>query len=386
MTQAISFINAKVVLLNEIIETSVQVENGLIASIGHYSTNQATEIIDLKGDYLMPGLVEIHTDNLERHLMPRPKVYWDELPALLAHDSEVTSSGITTVFDALGVGEADTESLRGSTWNGFLKTLEFCENNDLLRADHYLHVRCELPAPNTIELFKPFEGHPKLSLISLMDHTPGQRQWENLEAARTYYTGKKGWSQEKFESQLTNAPLLQAKYAEPHRAYFVDYCKIHSIALASHDDTTKEHVLQAASERASISEFPTSLMAARTAHEHKMLNVMGGPNVVRGGSHSGNVAAIELARFNLLDILSSDYVPSSLLAAVVRLVDEGVYTLPQALATVTHNPAIATGLVDRGSIKVGLRADLIHTHFVNISSHKNHAVVKSAWSKGKRIF
>ena len=113
MTPATLFINAKVVLIDEIIEASVQVEDGLITSIGDPSKSPSTEVVDLKGDYLMPGLVEIHTDNLERHLMPRPKVYWEELPALLAHDAEVASSGITTVFDALGVGEADTESLRG---------------------------------------------------------------------------------------------------------------------------------------------------------------------------------------------------------------------------------------------------------------------------------
>jgi alpha-D-ribose 1-methylphosphonate 5-triphosphate diphosphatase len=385
MNKPTSFINGKLVLLDQVVETNLRVENGLIASIGEDALNASDEIIDLKGDYLMPGLVEIHTDNLERHLMPRPKVYWEELPALLAHDAEITASGITTVFDALGVGEADTDSLRGSAWSGFLETLAFCETHQLLRADHHLHVRCELPAPNTIELFKPFHNHPKLSLVSLMDHTPGQRQWENIEAARTYYTGKKGWSQEKFERQVSHAPVLQAQYAQPHRAYFVDYCQTHGISLASHDDTTQEHVLQAAQEGACISEFPTSLLAAKTAHENNMLNVMGGPNVVRGGSHSGNVAAIELARQGLLDILSSDYVPSSLLAAVMRLVDEGVCSLPQALATVTHNPAKATGLKDRGSLAVGLRADLVQAHFVKISSQKTHAIVKSSWRLGKRV-
>jgi len=385
MSKTTTFINAKLVLIDQVVEGHLRVEDGRIASLGEDVSRDSDEIIDLKGDYLMPGLIEIHTDNLERHLMPRPKVNWEELPALLAHDAEIAASGITTVFDALGVGEADTDSLRGSAWTSFLETLSFCEKNQLLRADHHLHVRCELPAPNTIDLFKPFHHHPKLSLISLMDHTPGQRQWENLEAARTYYTGKKGWSQEKFERQVSNAPKLQAQYAEPHRAYFVEYCQVHGISLASHDDTTREHVLQAAAERASISEFPTSLIAARAAHEHHILNVMGGPNVVRGGSHSGNVAAVELAREGLLDILSSDYVPSSLLAAVMRLVNEGVYSLPQALATVTHNPAKATGLGDRGELKVGLRADLMHAHFVNISTQKVHAVVKSAWSFGKRI-
>jgi alpha-D-ribose 1-methylphosphonate 5-triphosphate diphosphatase len=385
MTKPITFINGHLVLLDRVVQSNLRVNNGQIVAIGENAPENGDEVIDLMGDHLMPGLIEIHTDNLERHLMPRPKVYWEELPALLAHDAEIASSGITTVFDALGVGEADTDSLRGSTWTSFLDTLSFCEKNNLLKADHRLHVRCELPAPNTIELFEPFKSHPKLSLISLMDHTPGQRQWENLEAAKTYYTGKKGWSQEKFERQVSNAPKLQAQYAEPHRAYFVEYCKTHGISLASHDDTTQAHVEQAAQEHASISEFPTTLLAARTAHEHQILNVMGGPNVVRGGSHSGNVAAIELAKAGLLDILSSDYVPSSLLAAVMRLVNEGVYSLEKATATVTHNPAKATGMVDRGQLKVGLRADLIHTHFVNISPDKKHAIVKSVWTEGKRV-
>ena len=385
MNRSTSFINGKLVLSDQVVDTNLRIENGFIVSIGEDSLGHSDHIIDLKGDYLMPGLVEIHTDNLERHLMPRPKVNWEELPALLAHDAEITASGITTVFDALGVGEADTESLRGSTWSSFLDTLAFCESNRLLRADHHLHIRCELPAPNTIELFKPFHNHPKLSLISLMDHTPGQRQWENIEVARTYYTGKKGWSQEKFELQVSHAPKLQAQYAQPHRAYFVEYCKTHNVAMASHDDTTQEHVLQAANEGACISEFPTSLLAAKIAHEKNMLNVMGGPNVVRGGSHSGNVAAIELAKQGLLDILSSDYIPSSLLSAVMRLVDERVFSLPQALATVTHNPAKATGLNDRGSLAVGLRADLIHTQIVNISTQKTHAIVKSAWRLGERM-
>ncbi len=192
------FKNAHMVLPGEVVRGSLSVADGRIAALHNGHTGAAT--VDLEGDYLLPGLVEVHTDNFERHLMPRPKVQWAELPALLAHDAEVAAAGITTVFDALGVGEADTDSLRGSTWNKTLDTLDHCTAQDLLRADHHLHVRCELPAPNTIELFEPFHGHPRVSLISLMDHTPGQRQWENLEVARIYYTGKKGWSAEKFDA------------------------------------------------------------------------------------------------------------------------------------------------------------------------------------------
>jgi alpha-D-ribose 1-methylphosphonate 5-triphosphate diphosphatase len=378
------FKNAQLVLPHEVVLGSVSVAQGLITSVDQGPASQA-DGWDLQGDYLMPGFVEMHTDNFERHLMPRPKVQWAEMPALLAHDAEVAAAGITTVFDALGVGDADPDSLRGSTWDPVIETLDTCAREGLLRADHHLHVRCELPAPNTIDLFAPFHDHPRLSLISLMDHTPGQRQWENIDVARVYYTGKKGWSNEKFERQVQLAAELQARYAAPHRAYFVNYCQTHGIALASHDDTTPAHVQQAHAEGASMSEFPTTVLAARTAHEHGLLNVMGGPNVVRGGSHSGNVAAAELARHGLLDILSSDYVPGSLLSAAMRLVDDDILTLPQAIATVSHNPAQATGLKDRGQIAVGLRADLIQVRVVKLPQGKRHAVVRAVWREGQRV-
>jgi alpha-D-ribose 1-methylphosphonate 5-triphosphate diphosphatase len=378
------FKNAQLVLPHEVVLGSLSVVDGLIASVDQGPATHA-EGCDLQGDYLMPGFVEMHTDNFERHLMPRPKVQWAEMPALLAHDAEVAAAGITTVFDALGVGDADPDSLRGSAWTTVIDTLDTCAREDLLRADHHLHVRCELPAPNTIDLFAPFHDHPRLALISLMDHTPGQRQWENIEVARVYYTGKKGWSNDKFERQVAIAAELQARYAAPHRAYFVNYCQSHGIALASHDDTTVAHVQQAHAEGASMSEFPTTLLAAKTAHELGLLNVMGGPNVVRGGSHSGNVAAAELARHGLLDILSSDYVPGSLLTAAMRLVDDGLLSLPQAIATVTHHPAQATGLKDRGQIALGLRADLIQVRVVNLPQGKRHAVVRAVWREGQRV-
>lgn len=380
----IVFKNARLVLPDEVQTGSLSVEAGRIAGFGA-SNSSLPQAIDLEGDYLMPGFIEVHTDNFERHLMPRPKVQWAEMPALLAHDAEIAAAGITTVFDALGVGDADHESLRGTAWDAVLQTLDACTTENVLRADHHLHVRCELPAHNTIDLFQPFHGHERLSLISLMDHTPGQRQWENLEHARIYYTGKKGWSQEKFEHQVAHAERLQAQYAEPHRDYFVDYCREHGIALASHDDTTVAHVEQAHAEGASLSEFPTTLAAAQAARERGLLTVMGGPNVVRGGSHSGNVAAADLARHGLLDILSSDYVPGSLLSAVLRLVADEILSLPEAVAIVSRNPARATGLHDRGAIEPGLRADLVQVRVVNMPNGLRHGVVRAVWREGQRV-
>ncbi len=384
MSDQVIFKNARIILKDEVILGSVSVSKGIIDSIDQGMTSSKAGI-DFEGDYLMPGMVEMHTDNFERHLMPRPKVSWAEIPALLAHDAEIASAGITTVFDALGVGDADTDNVRGKGWEDVLTALAICDAQDLLRAEHHIHVRCELPAPNTVELFKPFIGHPKLSLISLMDHTPGQRQWEDVEKARTYYTGKKGWSQAKFEHQVEHAFKLQEMYCAPHRKYFVEFCQANDIHLASHDDTTIEHVKQAHAEGASMSEFPTTMHAAQTAHDLGLLNVMGGPNVVRGGSHSGNVAASELARHDLLDIISSDYVPGSLISAVSRLVNDEILSLPKAISTVTYNPARATGLSDRGLIKQGLRADIVRMRMIALHTTGPQAIVKTVWKKGRQV-
>lgn len=378
------FKNARLVLPTEVVQGSLDVRRGVIAGIQSGDTG-LPHALDLEGDYLLPGLVEIHTDNLERHLMPRPKVLWPALPALLAHDAEIAAAGITTVFDALGVGETDTDSLRGSAWHGVLSTLDMCHTKDLLRADHHIHVRCELPAHNTIELFAPFHDNPRLALVSLMDHTPGQRQWEDLEHAKVYYLGKKGWTLDRFEQQVAHAAELQQRFAQPHRQYFVDYCQAHGIALASHDDTTLAHVEEAFANGASISEFPTTELAARAAHECGMATVMGGPNVVRGGSHSGNVAAAHLASLGLLDILSSDYVPGSLLTAALRLVHDGLMALPKAVATVSLSPARAAGMTDRGVICDGLRADLVQVRLVDVADGNQHAVVRAVWREGKRV-
>ncbi len=384
MNGELVFKSARLVLGGEVVQGTLAVAGGAIVAVdsGSSSVNGAA---DLEGDFLLPGLVEIHTDNFERHLMPRPKVRWPALPALLAHDAEVAAAGITTVYDALGVGDLDADAVRGQSWGDVIDCIERTARAGLLRADHLLHVRCELPVANTIELFAPFVGDPRVGLISLMDHTPGQRQWEDISQARTYYTGKKGWSDAKFDEQVANARVLQEKYVVPHRRYFVEYARRHGVTLASHDDTNPAHVLEARREGVVISEFPTTIAAASAAKEHGMSTVMGAPNVVRGGSHSGNVAALELAKLGLLDTLSSDYVPVSLLMGAFRLVDEAGWSIPQAVASVSLNPARAAGLGDRGVLAPGMRADLVQMRLVEGLDGSRQPVVRAVWRQGVRI-
>jgi len=218
-----------------------------------------------------------------------------------------------------------------------------------------------------------------------MDHTPGQRQWEDIEQARIYYTGKKGWSDERFERSVREAQEQQERHARPQRRHFVEYAVKRGVVLASHDDTNIGHVEEAYGEGAAISEFPTRVEAARAARDKGMSVVMGGPNVVRGGSHSGNVAAVELARLGLLDTLSSDYVPASLLLAAFRLVDEAGFSVPQAAATVSRNPARALGLADRGEIAAGRRADLVQVRLVERADGVRQPVVRAVWREGRRV-
>ncbi|MEO8804557.1 MAG: alpha-D-ribose 1-methylphosphonate 5-triphosphate diphosphatase [Burkholderiaceae bacterium] len=374
------FTNARVVLGHEVLPRgTVRVVDGHITDIDA-ARSALPGAIDLAGDWLLPGLVEVHTDNLERHVMPRPKVSFPMRAALQAHDAELASAGITTVLDAIGVGDPYGDGFRSRDQSALLGILDQMEAAGLLRSQHLIHVRCELPAPNAIELFEAFAGHPRLRLISLMDHTPGQRQWTDVEQARVFYTGKKGWSDSRFDEEVRIAPQRQAQYAQPHRTWFADFARRHGVALATHDDTTLAHVDEARELGASMSEFPTTLEAARHAHRHGLKTIAGAPNVVRGGSHSGNVAAITLAREGVLDGLSSDYVPGSLLQAAWCLHRDAGFSLPEAMQVVSRGPAEAAGLHDRGQIAAGLRGDLVRVRELDA-----HPVVREVYVGGARV-
>jgi len=371
--------NARLVLADEVIDGHVLLRDGRIAAVCE-GRSGLPGAIDLGGDFLLPGLVEVHTDNLERHVMPRPKVLFPMQSAMQSHDAEIAAAGITTVFDAIGVGDPYGDGFRARDQSALLTVLDALDGAGTLRCDHHIHVRCELPADNAQALFAPFARHPRLQLISLMDHTPGQRQWTDIEHARIYYTGKKGWSEARFAEEVALAPERQRLHAAPNRRWFADFAREHNVALATHDDTTVAHVDEAIALGAGMSEFPTTLAAARHAHAHGLATVAGAPNVVRGGSHSGNVAAADLARAGVLDALSSDYVPGSLLQAAWRLVADAGLTLAAAVALVSRKPALACRMADRGALAPGLRGDVIRVREVG-----GLPVVVETWVLGRRV-
>jgi alpha-D-ribose 1-methylphosphonate 5-triphosphate diphosphatase len=248
------------------------------------------------------------------------------------------------------------------------------------RAEHFLHLRCEIAVPGSAREFDRFIAHPGTRLVSLMDHTPGQRQFVDIDKYYEYHKGKFGYTDAEMHAMIERRRAQQHENAAPQRRHIVSACAARGVVLASHDDATDAHIDEAVGCGVAIAEFPTTRQAAGAAHKHGMTVIAGAPNVVRGGSHSGNIAAIELARDGLLDALSSDYVPTSLLQAAFALHQQLELPLPQAVATVSRNPASMVGMADRGAIAPGLRADLVQVRVVD-----KLPVVRGVWRAGVRV-
>jgi alpha-D-ribose 1-methylphosphonate 5-triphosphate diphosphatase len=379
--QTTVFTNARIVLADRVIDNGwLAMDGSTIAEVGEGKPPERGE--DLQGDLLMPGLVELHTDHLEAHYAPRPKVHWDPVAAVVSFDGQLATSGITTVLDSLRVWTEDgAEEVDGEA-ETLAKAIGKARDSGMLRTDHFLHLRCEVPMPSVVEEAAELIGRSDVRLVSLMDHTPGQRQFRDESKLRDYYRGKKGGLSDAQLDELFRKryEYQAAHFAENYRR-LVELAGKHGAPLASHDDTTLEHVSDAIRDKVAIAEFPTTVEAAHALHKAGIRVLMGAPNLVRGGSHAGNVATAELAEAGVLDVLSSDYMPASLLLAAVRL-PEAVpgFGLAAAIRTVTKTPAEAVGLTDRGEIAAGKRADLIRVHVAD-----GIPFVRSTWRCGARV-
>lgn len=378
MTETL-FTNAHIVLPDEVLMGTVIVRDGKIFEVMASGVGAPAEDID--GDYLIPGLVELHTDHLESHYLPRPGVAWPAIPAVMAHDAQIAAAGITTVFDALRAGSFEPGDRSAQEAMSLSAAIFEAQKSGRLRAEHFIHLRCELPCSDTAASAEQTAEAGPLHLISIMDHTPGARQFVSIDKFREYYIGKKLILPEHMDDYIAVRQEMQARHAAANKQAILAMAERLGVRLASHDDATAAHVEEAIADGVSIAEFPTTQEAAQAAHRNGLAVLMGAPNVVRGKSHSGNISAVDVAAGGHLDVLSSDYVPASLLPAAFRLAGTvpGM-SLPAAMRMITLNPARAAGLEDRGAIEPHRRADMVQVRVTD-----GIPVVRRVWREGVRV-
>ncbi len=370
--------NARIVLPGAVIHGTVLLDGDRIAEVAEGAT-QAAGAIDMDGDYLIAGVVDLHTDNLERQVQPRSNARWPSRSAMVAHDAQCAAAGVTTVLDALCLGDLGFEKDRIRTFLEGVVDGDALASTGLMKSDHYLHLRCELPAADLMELLDPVADHERVRMISLMDHCPGVGQYADLDRYRAMRR-REGSAADEIERRIVELAALRERYRDANRRALLERVRPGGTVLASHDDRTEAEVDENHRDGIRISEFPVSMAAARAARGHGMAVIAGAPNIVRGGSHSGNISAAELVREGAVDAFASDYVPASLVEAAFACARAELISLPEAVALVTERPAAMAGLADRGRIAPGLRADL-----VRLRLHEGLPVVRQVWRAGERV-
>ena len=378
MTETI-LTNAMLVLPDAVVAGTLVLRDGLIAEV-QPGRSALPGAIDCGGDHLIPGVVDVHTDNLERQVQPRANARWPSRSALLAHDAQCAAAGVTTVFDALCLGDLGFDPGRVQTFREGVADLTALAPTGLLKSDHFLHLRCELPAVDMVDSVESVADHPMVRMVSLMDHSPGIGQYRDMARYRVLRQKQQQMSDAAVDARIAELLERRARLREPQRRWLLDRLAHRDLPLASHDDDEIAEVARNAADGIRISEFPVTLAAAQAAREIGVEIIAGAPNIVRGGSHSGNVAVTDLIAAGTIDALASDYVPAALIEAAFTAADSTGIGLPAAVAMITDRPARMARLADRGRLEAGLRADL-----VRLAAFGAIPVVREVWRGGARV-
>lgn len=323
-------------------------------------------VVDARGAYVVPGMVDIHSDYIESVASPRPSVVMDLPTSLYKVDRELVTHGVTTIYHSLstyGSHVFDHKPIRNfenvqKLLDAIAAIREGEEHDHLIR--HRLHLRVELDAVDRVDEIEHYLAEDKVDLISFMDHTPGQGQYRDLLVYSNTMKGyREGMTDEEVDALIKDRQNAK-KISPEDLKRLADLAHEKGISLASHDDDCTEKVEYMDSLGAVISEFPIDMKTAHEAKEHGMFTLAGAPNVMLGHSHSGNLSAREGVENGAIDMLCSDYYPAALIDAVFTLHRECKMSLPSAFALVTANPAKAVGIDNEvGSLEVGKRADIL---------------------------
>jgi alpha-D-ribose 1-methylphosphonate 5-triphosphate diphosphatase len=369
--------NARLILPGEVIHGTIILRDGLIAEVQPGNT-AAPGAIDCEGDDIIPGIVDVHTDNLERQVQPRANARWPSRSAFLAHDAQCAAAGVTTVLDALCLGDLGFEQDRDQTFIDGVRDLTEMHATGLMKSEHLLHLRCELPAEDMPRLLDPVADHPLVAMISVMDHSPGVGQYRDIARYIAMRARQTNWTQAQVLRRIEELREKRERVVPGHLAYVLDRVAGRDLPVASHDDETAAQIADHAALGIRISEFPVTMEAALAAKAMDVPVIVGAPNIVRGGSHSGNVSAMEIARAGALDTIASDYVPAGMIEAAYACAP--FIGLAPAIASITANPARMCRMADRGRLEVGLRADV-----VRVRHHAGLPFVRAVWREGARV-
>ncbi len=370
--------NARIVLADSVLHGTIVLEGDRIADI-QPGRSTAPGAADMEGDTLIAGVIDLHTDNLERQVQPRSNARWPSRSAMVAHDAQCAAAGVTTVLDALCLGNLGFEKDRVRTFLDGVADGDALAGTGLLKSEHYLHLRCEVPAADMLELLDPVADHPRVRMVSLMDHCPGVGQYADLDRYRAMRR-QDGLDADYIEQRIAELQIQRAHARDPNRRALLERVRPTGVVIASHDDRLQEEIDENHRDGIRISEFPVTMLAATAAKARGIQVIAGAPNIVRGGSHGGNVAAADLVREGAVDAFASDYVPASLIEAAFQCVQETGIHLPAAVALVTQRPAAMAGLPDRGQLSPGLRADV-----VRVRVYEGLPVVRHVWRAGERV-
>jgi alpha-D-ribose 1-methylphosphonate 5-triphosphate diphosphatase len=386
-----AIVNATIVLPDRVLDGgAVRVKDGLIAeatptaaALGERPANQ----IDAVGAYLLPGIVELHNDGYEYELNPRPGA---NIPAPLAFatfERQLVSAGVTTEFHAISfmnrpsTGRSVSAAERASTYIAELR------KDGFRPVDHQILHRLDVWSPDVLDMVFASVDRMPVRYLSLNDHTPGQGQFRDIDG---YIARMKAYEETRGNTPLDVDGMLAtiAERAADTETLPAIYGRLRAeherrpLMIATHDDDSPQKVDFGWGLGARVAEFPVTVEAARRQRELGMPIMVGAPNIVRGGSQSGNLDARELIRLGLVDVICADYHAASLLPSAFMLADEGLMDLPTAVRMLSFNPARAVGLTDRGAIVPGLSADLVLARI----DAAGFPSVEQAFRAGRQVF
>lgn len=369
---------ASVVLDNDVLdEASILVEDGYISSIAPEYVNGAIEI-DIENKIVMPGIIDLHCDALEKEVEPRPGVHFPLDFAIAQADKRNAAAGITTIFHALSFANEELGVRNNDFASDIVKSVNQLNQSTLV--DNLVHCRYEVTDENAVVILQELIQSTEMNLLSLMDHTPGQGQFKDLAAYRNYLTRTYKTNDKKID-EIIDQKLAAAEGVNARIEQLIQIANANSIAVASHDDDSIKRIDSMRALGVTISEFPINLETASYAVEKGMNTIVGAPNILRGGSQSGSMRALDAIEAGVAHCLCSDYSPASLLTAAFKLPQLTRFSLAESVKLVTKNPAKSVNLNDRGEISEGKRADLI-----SVSTRTGLPQVSHTWSAGMLCF